>query len=465
MKQLFHILFFTLLAILTSTCVDEEISHSASDIPTLSSDTIRFDTIFTKITSTTKTIKIYNKNSKDIHIDLIQLAGGSTSSFKINVNGRNNSEQSFSDIRINAKDSLYIFVQITPDANNSSLPVCLSDSILISCNGMRQQIILLAVGQDVNVIDNMSILSDTTLSAEKPYLVYGTLDVCEGSTLTISAGAKLYFHHKAVIKVHGSIKMMGTTDKKITLCGDRLDNIFDNVPYDSLANQWDGIEIYGPGPHFFYNVDMHSGEHAIDAWNDTTFTPQITISQSRIHNFGGYGVVGQNTDFNIDNTFITNCGIASFYLCGGKVNATHCTLANYGAIHSGKTLKIYNATEQRDCPVTKVEMTNCAIMGSKNDELDFSMGTNDLSSIFSFTNCAISTPTRSDSYFHDCLFLTGDGQQFFSNTIRYPYDFTLSELSPLINKANVTAAASFPFDYFGKNRLSDGLPDIGATEK
>ena len=62
-------------------------------------------------------------------------------------------------------------------------------------------------------------------------------------------------------------------------------------------------------------------------------------------------------------------------------------------------------------------------------------------------------------------FVTGDGQQFFSNTTRYPYDFTLSELSPLINKANVTAAASFPFDYFGKNRLSDGLPDIGATEK
>lgn len=465
MTTLLRILFPFLLACAFFSCVDEEISHSSAYIPTVSSDTVRFDTIFTDITSTTRVVKIYNRNGKDINLDFVQLMGGATSPFKINVNGQQNAAQIFQDVRINAHDSVYLFVQITPNTNYSNLPVLVADSILLSCNGTQQKIQLLAVGQDVNVLDNFTVLSDTTLKDEKPYLVYGTLDVTAGNTLTIAAGVKMYFHHKAVIKVHGTIKMTGTTDKKITLAGDRLDNMPGDVPYDSLANQWDGIEIYGQGPHFFYNVDMHSGEHGIDAWNDTAFTPQITISQCRIHNFGGYGVVGQNTNFEIDNSFVTNCGIASLYLCGGKINATHCTFANYGSIHSGKTLKIYNNTEQRDCPLYKVYFSNCAVIGSKPDELDFSTGDADLSSICSFTNCAIKGDTRTDSYFTNCHFVNGDGNLFFTNTTRYPYDFTLCDQSPLIGAADVTIASTFPYDYFGRYRLTDTHPDIGAAEK
>jgi len=52
-----------------------------------SSDTVMFDTIFTSIGSATRNFRVINPYDTDLTIDLIKLAGGEDSKFRINING------------------------------------------------------------------------------------------------------------------------------------------------------------------------------------------------------------------------------------------------------------------------------------------------------------------------------------------------------------------------------------------
>ena len=50
--------------------------------------------------------------------------------------------------------------------------------------------------QDV-VLLNKSVINTQTFTANKPYLVYDTVYIPKGNTLTIDPGAHLYFHNNA----------------------------------------------------------------------------------------------------------------------------------------------------------------------------------------------------------------------------------------------------------------------------
>ena len=50
-------------------------------------DTLVFDTVFTTVGSTTEQFKIYNRNTRPINIDEVELMGGSNSPFRINLDG------------------------------------------------------------------------------------------------------------------------------------------------------------------------------------------------------------------------------------------------------------------------------------------------------------------------------------------------------------------------------------------
>lgn len=71
-----------------------------------SADTLSFDTVFTTVGSVTQQVKIVNTNNQGINISSINLMGGSTSPFIINIDGTPGS--SASNLNIPANDSLYI---------------------------------------------------------------------------------------------------------------------------------------------------------------------------------------------------------------------------------------------------------------------------------------------------------------------------------------------------------------------
>ena len=84
-------------------------------------DTLVFDTVFTTIGSTTGQFKLYNRNSKTIRIDEVELMGGASSPFRINLDGI--SGISHEEVSLEANDSLFMFVEVTLDINSQNTPM------------------------------------------------------------------------------------------------------------------------------------------------------------------------------------------------------------------------------------------------------------------------------------------------------------------------------------------------------
>jgi hypothetical protein len=66
---------------------DDKIDNSPDLKLQFSTDSLLFDTVFTSSGTTNRVLKIFNYNKNSVVISNLKLAGGSNSSFKINING------------------------------------------------------------------------------------------------------------------------------------------------------------------------------------------------------------------------------------------------------------------------------------------------------------------------------------------------------------------------------------------
>ena len=411
----------------TTGCMDDEFTSDSGKQITFSTDTVSFDTLFTKQTSVTAVVKLYNRNKEGIRIASLFLAGGANSPFKINVNGRSNVLQQFSGIEVLGKDSIYLFVQITPPATGEAAPILIEDSVIVMSNGVEKRIILRAVGQDAVILNRESVRGLLTMTAERPYLILGDLTVEEGGRLSIEPGAKLYFHYNAGLKVRGKLEARGTAEHPIRMRGDRLDNLFDGVPYDSLNQQWKGITFITPEAQYLEHVQMTSGTVGLDMDSART---EVTVRNCVIHNFGHYGISATGCMATIENTRITNAGINAVRMTGGEWELRNCIIANYNRTRQGVSLRVSNRTITGEAaPLTKGRVENSIIAGNRNGELVLEKtgeGVWDMRLVHCWVNGAESTDTE---LFSDCKW--GDARaDLFINTETYPYNFAQGEESP-----------------------------------
>ncbi|MFT6699702.1 MAG: hypothetical protein ACJAVD_001203, partial [Porticoccaceae bacterium] len=114
-----------------------------------SKDTIFLDTVFTNIGSATYNLKVYNRGSKSITIPKITLENGTSSNYRLNVDGITGKE--FNDIDILAKDSIFVFIETTINANNIINPLY-TDKILFDNGSNQQDVNLVTLVQDANFI-------------------------------------------------------------------------------------------------------------------------------------------------------------------------------------------------------------------------------------------------------------------------------------------------------------------------
>lgn len=453
------------IGLLTYSCKEDDFSTNSDYRLSFSVDTISFDTVFTELVSTTARLKVYNRHKENIRISTIKKSN-QQSPFKINVLGQTNDTQSYSNIELRAKDSLYIFVKVTIDPNNSNNPILFSDSIEFFSNNNLQYVQLRAVGQDVFVFNNKEISNDTTLTNQKPYLIYGNLNIAEGKNLTIEAGCKLYFHAKSGITLNGgNLVAEGTKEAPILLRGDRLDHIFAQVPYDSLPGQWLGITLNG-GTHKLDQVEMKSGKNGIALLSGENNVAQINISNTTIHNFDSCGIVATNATIVAENSIISNCRERCLSLTGGSHRFTHCTVANYFPKIKRSTASLflsnYKEMEAKEMFPLQADFNNCIIYGNNNSEISFDESEGALFEP-KFLNCLIIGYEIEKPYFSQSFWMK-ENSNIFRNVERYPYDFRLIEESPARNIADVAIANSLPVDKIGNDRLADSMPDVGAFE-
>jgi hypothetical protein len=190
-------------------------------------DTVYFDTVFTTLSTVTRRFTVKNPYKEFIKISSVNLAGGNASVYKINFDGLSGTE--FKDIEIAPKDSLYMFVEATLDPNNSSGILLQEDSIVFITNNNVQDINLVAWGQDVHILRD-TVINTQTWTALKPYLIIGEVRLDSAQILNIDPGVKVYFHRDSYLYIWGTIIVNGTKENPVSFTGDRLEKLYDDVP-------------------------------------------------------------------------------------------------------------------------------------------------------------------------------------------------------------------------------------------
>ncbi|MCT4583178.1 MAG: hypothetical protein N4A35_17340 [Flavobacteriales bacterium] len=373
LKYLSILILGVLFSLSLSNCKKEKLNLSSSTKVQFSQDTILFDTLFTTIGSTTKRFKIYNTLNQRINISNIWLDQGTQSMFRINVDGV--AGVSFENVEIPAKDSLFVFVEVTIDPNNGTAPLVVEDKIRFLTNGNTQQVVLNAWGQDAYFHVSEIISSNTTWANDKPHVIYNYCAVDSNVTLTIPGGTNIYGHNEATFLVYkGALNCNGSLGDPVTFQQDRVED-FILSPSDSVAGQWRGIRFFEPQTSQLDYVEIKNALIGIQV--DTAQAGQfVHLNAVQTHNCSYAGILSQGANIKAVNSLFGNAGLYSgFISIGGTVDFDHCTFGNYWQGQRNSALFVFkNYYEDANevihyRPFINAEFTNSIFYGLNDNEV------------------------------------------------------------------------------------------------
>lgn len=432
-----------------------------------SSDTIVFDTIFTTIGSTTQQFKIYNNDKKELKIEEVELMGGSSSPFRMNLDGLIGT--SFGAIDIPANDSLFCFVEVTLQINGQVLPMVVEDSIRFRTNGKDQYVKLAVWGQDMyyhysnfktGVLDTAN---EGVWPNDKPHLVYGAAIVDSAKTLTIPAGTKIYMHKTSILyNYKGTMNFEGTPDNRIIIQGDRLESFYDDVP-----GQFYGIYYHLARPSVMEHVLIKNATSGVHIYSkDAAFSgATLTMKSVEIKNPSSYGLfLFDGPKIEAENTLVYHSGIhALLILKGAEYSFTHCNFLGYGAgdpTTPAVGIRNYFVDQFGTLTIASIpagNFNNCVIVGYGDEQLVFDTLPGATLN-FDFNKTIIKATASSHSMFATSLF-----NQSIYFTAPYQGNFKFSNTNSILsNNADPAYFTSNGKDIEGNPRFNPS--DIGVYE-
>jgi hypothetical protein len=462
-----------------------------------SKDTVFLDTVFTNIGSATYNLKVYNRGNNAITIPRIALENGTSSNYRLNVDGIPGKE--FHNIDILAEDSIFVFIETTIDASTITNPLY-TDRILFDTGTNQQDVDLVTLVQDANFIfpgkDPISMKIDSltldgqattikgrfledselTITNTKPTVIYGYAAVSANKTLTIDAGSQIYFHANSglIIDKEASLQVNGTISEKVTFQGDRLENSFSKVP-----GQWGTIWMRaGSKNNEIKHAQIRNGIIGIliDSLGSDT-SPTLKLENSEIYNNSNFGILARETNIEAHNVVVGSAGQASLAATvGGTYNFTHSTFANFWnkGIRQLPAVLVNNffvfidangneTTATRD--LNAANFTNCIFDGNNN--IEFLLDKVDGSAFnYNIQNCLISFNDSNNSF-------DGNAEMDFNNPnyqniiLNGTSDFRNNQNEDFIIGENSSARSNaiptpFTQDLLGVDRTTS--PAIGAYQ-
>lgn len=398
MKRIF--LFLTIISAMVACSEDDSFTTSTSALLTFSTDTIKVDTVFSTIGSRMYDFWVYNTNKEGIRLKTVRLRNGNQSGFRVNVDGSyldNSLGSVVTDLEIRKGDSLRVFVELTAPENKSASPILLEDDILFSLeSGVIQKVSLQAVSWDAEIKRDLVIKRDTTIESSMPIIIYGGLKVDSSAVLTIK-NTTLYFHDGAGVDVYGTLLA-----DHVVFRGDRLDHMFDYLPYDRVSGQWKGIRLHSSSTN---NIILDSEiRNAVNglicdsaAYNQND--RRIYMERTVVHNNKGHGVELFNAYAEFLKCQFTNSLGDCFSVHGGLTLLDSCTLGQFYPFTGGRgaALRFTNYYEDYAYPLVGLQMTNSIVTGYDEDVV---MGESKDSTVaygFYFENTLLRTPEIKDS--------------------------------------------------------------------
>ncbi|MCC6459284.1 MAG: right-handed parallel beta-helix repeat-containing protein [Saprospiraceae bacterium] len=377
---------------LFSFCQKEQFTTNPADKLEFSTDTLRFDTVFTELGSATRILKVYNRHKKSIRISKIYLQNGDQSRFNLNVDGLPG--DSHTDLEIAPNDSLYIFAEVTinPNAPPSASPFVLAENLILESNGNAQTVVLEAWGQNAVYLPSRfgaggGVLYDCggdewVWDDPRPYVIYGIL-VIDNCTVRIPAGTRVYVHgglgrevtDTAVYRYNdgflafqgnGRLLVEGTLDKPVIFEDDRLEPEFDDE-----AGQWTGIWLQsGTTGHRIENCIIRNSIIGVRVDSAT----ELSLRNTQIYNTASSGLIGIHAKITAENClFHSNNGYSIQLEYGGNYSFAYCTAASYGvdgeALRMGNALCLDDFCDNFAAFPLKARFQNCIITGGRADQV------------------------------------------------------------------------------------------------
>ena len=456
--------------LLLSACRSDRINSDPACLLRFSADTLRFDTLFAERGSVTRLLKVYNDYSNRLEISSVVLHG---KSFRVNIDGV--SADSCGPVFLNARDSLLVYVQSLVEDASSPTPYRVTGDLSFSLNCTRQPVLLEAWGQSARRVGREVIDADTTWGGALPYLVFDTVTVLAGATLTIEAGTTVYFTNRGGLNVYGSLRCEGTLQQPVVLRGDRSDYMNTEPPlsYDLSSGQWRGIRLHALSDHLMQWTEMRNASYGLVVEGAST-GQTLLLDHCKLCNTTENVLWQQGGEVTLRNCLLYNAGENVLNLEGGSCRLTHCTLANYYGFswssRSGSALRIanYQLSDGQDILPSEVTLLaeNSIVCGSWINELavdDLPQGGTldyQLQSCLLNKRLTVVPPNYSNCIFNgtpDFLFQTWE-----EGSHPFQYDFHLTAGSSAIGVALKPVALSCPIDLDGMDRTEGAsYYDIG----
>lgn len=363
---------------------EEEFTTDPSAKLEFSVDTVYFDTVFTQMgggaprpISVTKQLRIKNPNNNAVKTN-IRVANNFNNTYRLNIDGVSTNQVYGKEIF--GKDSLIIFIQCYIPAGSQNLPFIVASQIIFETNGNVQDVDLVAWGQDAYYYPGFrrdSLFVNKTQEiwrGDKPHVIFDSIYIPEGCTLTIDAGTHIHSYNKSSILVAGTLIVNGTPENPVYFEGTRIDGV-----YKDLTNQWAGIRFLPRSKdNVITGAIIRNGFVGIEVDSQpVNANPNLTITQSQIYNMSAVGIVGYSSKIVAVNNLITDCGQFGFFgALGGNYQLVHNTIASYNtSFNRQNPLVVFDNTpyyDKNDNVVARYNLTfelvNNIIYGSLEEE-------------------------------------------------------------------------------------------------
>ncbi|WES95998.1 hypothetical protein P2W68_14175 [Chryseobacterium arthrosphaerae] len=451
------------------SCNKDDITFDApSQQLSFSKDTVFCDTVYHQVRSETYVVKVYNNEDKDILIPRVNLEKGAASLYRINVDGKPGYD--FKNVPLRKKDSLYIFVEIAPEATGPE--AIAEDKVIFTGPTGQQHVTLFSVVQDaeffIQTPTNPNVISSsTTWSDNKAKIIYGDLTINPSVTLDIDPGTKVYFHKNSGMKVSSGavLNINGTLDKQVIIRGDRNDPY-----YDTISKNWNAIRMESNSILNMTHARLFGGTRGLDMRQNTA-----NISNSFIHTFFEYGIYAVGSIVNASNLVMNNCGLSCVGIFkGGKHSYTHATIANYSKTMNSFDRKGIFATNEwkNDAGQTEqgalqqLNIRNSIVYSDRDNAIHFEQ-TPGQQFEFLIQNCLLKYSGTSEAGFpfdnnvNVVQSIKNEDPQFV-NYFMAKMNLRVKTTSPAKGKGNTTVAGSVPFDIVNVSRTAS--PTLGAYQ-
>lgn len=430
------------LAALTG-CIEDAVSTSPSDQPVMELDTLSLGTVFTDEGTPTARFKVYNRHDKIISIDRIALREkDGEAAWRFNVDGISGRE--FTGVEIRPNDSIYVFVEVTlPDLRGKE-PTEYINHLDFTTRGVTSDVVLSVSGLDAERLTGVTLTEDAVFTAERPYIVYDSLVVAQGVTLTLEPGTKLHFHSDAGLAVDGTLRSMGTPEAPVEMTGDRMGSVVGRVDYEIMSGQWQGV---------FFSSTSEANVMEYTSIRNTSWgvnvlqtpysdeVPSLSMLNCQLRNSKNFVLTSLHSRVEAIGCELADASAGVLYLQGGKALISCSTIANYYLFSAvGPAVQFSHAfaddeNDQEwdagsDLPLLEAEFDNCIIYGNGQD---LSHGDLTGASIY-LRNCMLKSEGNDDDNFIGCLW----AQDPLYYTVRndYHFDYRVQPESPAIGAAD-----------------------------